>query len=431
MLAKVLFIAVIPFISYTSSEGLGTECRGDITFVMEYAKFPFRDRTNCNCDGKRGSYFIGSCCWCFCCWDIFYDDFLQELGDVSGAKVRIYVHVGGVLFHCTFDLLQLNASSCRKECWRQVTSAPRRPHVPGLVVVVAESKPSAVMNDLVSSVRDGGDAVVVVGVGSNVSRRDLLPLATDDNRLMMVEHRDELNESVSMIRQKACNSCQKDVTFVMAWDEVSSGRQSWGWCAGGLISEFVKTIGNQLAVTSIDWLPDGSAYGCQMNWRHFSSNCSCHKSQWKELSPSLLYQNIVNRFSNLRPEYPNVIVLITDRHVSFSPEDTRIFRENNVLVLTVEIGNNESQDELRALATSSNVSFSLGNWSSLIGLIPELRNLVCNDISLQPKIVGCETRTDITLLVDLSHSMTSYVPSMMTFLKTFLQTLSITKRTNM
>ncbi|XP_067681378.1 collagen alpha-6(VI) chain-like [Haliotis asinina] len=411
--------------SRAKSHVLGTDCRGDITLVVEYAKFPFNDLTNCNCDGKRGSYFVGSCCWCYSCWDIFYDDFLQEIGDIRGAKVIIYVHHQVTVYRCAFDLLQRNTTSCRSECWSRVNSTPTTPQVPGLVVVVVESTPSAEVIDIVSSVGDGGDAIVVVGVGSNVGRRDLLPLATTDNRLMMVEDRDELLRSASMIRQKACNSCQKDVTFVMAWDEVSSGRQSWGWCSGGLISEFLKTMGDQLAVTSIDWLPDGSANGCQMNWRDFSSNCSCHKSQWKELSPSLLYENIVNRFSNLRPEYPNVAVLITDRHVGFSPEDTQVFRDNNVLVITVEIGNNESQEELRALATSSNVSFSLGNWSSLSGLIPELRDLVCNDISLQPNTVACDTRTDITLLVDLSHSMTKYVPSIITLLTTFLKTLTV------
>ncbi|XP_048244472.1 collagen alpha-4(VI) chain-like [Haliotis rufescens] len=430
MLAKyVTFISFIISRSCMCSTGPGAECLGDITFVMEYKNFPFTDPTNCNCDGKPGSYIVGSCCWCYSCWNPFYDDFLDELGDVSGVKVNMYVSDVSALrlYDCTFDLPQLKTTRCRTECWnvRTMSNTPTIPDVGGVVVLVVESRLSHVMKDVVSSLLDGGAVVVVVGVGNDVSRRELLPLATDENRLVMVEHRDRLQESVSEIRQKACNSCQKDVTFVMAWDEVSPGRQSLGWCSGGLISEFIKTIDNQLEVTSVDWLPDGNANGCQMNWRDFSTTCSCHKSQWPELSPSLLYENIINRFSNLRPEYPNVVVLITDRRIGFSIGDTQIFRDNNVLVVTVEIGNTGSQEELRALATSSNVSFTLENWSSLTGLIPELRHLVCYDMSLQRNDVACESRTDTTLLVDLSHSMTGYVPPMKTFLTTFLKTLSV------
>ncbi|XP_071078551.1 collagen alpha-5(VI) chain-like [Haliotis cracherodii] len=312
MLAKyVTFIYVTIFRSCMCSTGPGAVCLGDITFVMEYKNFPFTDPTNCNCDGKLGSYFVGSCCWCYSCWDPFYDHFLDELGDVSGVKVNLYVSDASALrlYDCTFDLPNLKTTRCRTECWnaRTISNTPRIPDVGGVVVLVVERGLSHVMEDVVSSLPDGGAVVVVVGVGNDVSRRELLPLATDENRLVMVEHRNKLQESVSEIRQKACN--------------------------------------------------------CDM-----SERCD----------------------------------------------------------ICYGLGNTGSQEELRALATSSNVSFTLENWSSLTGLIPELRHLVCHDMSLQRNDVACESRTDTTLLVDLSHSMTGYVPSMKTFLTTFLKTLSVT-----
>ncbi|XP_046343806.2 collagen alpha-4(VI) chain-like [Haliotis rufescens] len=455
-------IVVILLTNALYSTELDTECRKDITFVMEYKSSPWvghfwcngncRYNSVCSCNANcwynRNCQYNGGCWYNGNCWHIWdgccycTEDFLDGVLDVSDLTANVHVLFNGHTYGYQLTWPRTTSGQCGAQNWHshhqtlsgllQVVSGnfmTGRPDVPDVIVLVAESKTLDVKDDVAKSLRDNGILVVVVGVGDDVNRSELLLLATDETYLLMVHDRLQLKHSIPKIREMACSSCQKDVTFVMAWDEVSPGRQSLGWCSGGLVSEFVKTIDNQLEVTSVDWLPDGNANGCQMNWRDFSTNCSCHKSQWPELSPSLLFENIINRFSNLRPEYPNVVVLITDRRVGFSIGDTQIFRDNNVLVVTVEIGNTGSQEELRALATSSNVSFTLENWSSLTGLIPELRHLVCHDSSIQPKIVACgDSRIDVTILVDLSHSMTGYVPSMKTFLTTFLTTLSVTDK---
>ncbi|BFZ22800.1 hypothetical protein BsWGS_25839 [Bradybaena similaris] len=336
-------------------------------------------------------------------------------------KVLSTTQLKGVTY--TFDALK----AIRVNRYINSTDKGARPGVTKIIIVITDGNSDNITSTIAEADalrREQGVRIFVVSVGS-VNQVECIGIAGTERNVFTVKNFGALEAIRNQITQQVCKEpepepdpCPKtdalDLTFVIdSSGTVSSDnfkknfefvmKSILGFTLGPLatrVALLTYSTSTQVIFNLTD--DDSIIFEKLSNVPYLDGVSNTHLALYKSLE-------LLSVENGGRDQSKKVVVLVSNGHAANLEETLKaasILRGLQVLVVTLRVGPNAAEEELRVVATKPDYSFPVSDYSVLVSLANTVSDIACNVPAPPPTVKPCPTATivDIFFLVDSSGS---------------------------